>query len=1373
MASIYESLMRWNELVEVCEKLVPNVNDPSEKMALYFKIGQVLEEKLFLEDRAIESYRRVVEINPRYLPALQALGKLFFRKRQWQQLAEMYELEIRETQDPRQKAVRLYKLAEILEDKLGKDEQAIEKLEQSLELSPGYLPALKSLGRLYLKYQRWESLIRMYEGELETTSDREQSIFLLDKIGSLWEDKLGNIDKAIETYQRLLRIAPNHLPAIRNLGKLYVQAERWQEIIQVNELEAQLINDQKQVVSLLHRNGEIYEEKLNDKDRAIETYQKVLALAPSYLPALQSLGRLYFVKGRWEDLIDMYRQEIEVTVEQEQQVNLLYKIGQLYEEKLLQEDKAINVYREILRLQPGNITARKALERLYSNRRDWNNLIEILQHDGQVADDPKQKALSLFRAAEIMQRHLGDVDGAAQLLRQILTFMPQHSPSQQLLAALLASKEDWRGLLQLYQQQLATAAGPVLQVQLLEQMAELAFLRLNDLAQAAEYCEKILVADQSNLRALKMLERIALSQRNWPLLARVYQKLAEVSRDERYLVALHLQLAYLKENRLQPPQSSAEHLLRILKLNPGHPEGLRLLEFLYHKYGTWDGLRLIYEQQLALAQDERQALDLCLRLADLADTRLRDEQLAVHYLQEALRLQPEHLPAIKSLRRIRLRQEQYREAVWLLEREARVSRDKQQAQAALLLAASLLEEKLGDGPAAMETYFRVLEGNPQQEQAFSRLEKLLQAAGNHERLSVLYRNRLDAGLEPADRLAMLMKLGGLYHRMLQRRQEAAQVYSQVLVERPDDLAALEALSEISFELEQWKECLTYSSQLIKLAQDSRVLAQANLRLGIIYQEKLPDLQKAVSCLQKVLELQPGDLAAMERLKAIFVASQRWPEAAEVLGRMVEAQSDPGQRIALLVELAGIYEKGLLDPEKAVATYQQILQQNPHNLGVLEKLGELYERLERWQQYTDAYQGVLRLLPPERAQEALPLYLKLGRIYYEKLNQLERAIIEYKKACEINPRHLEAHEQLARLYGSNNMFYANAIDEHRKLLEINPFRVDSYHQMRRIFEEQRAFDKMLCVCAVLHFLKAATPEEEFFYGENRNRVPERTEERLSEDSLERMLIHPLEKGLVRELLKITAPSLSGLYRPQLEKHGVGKSNRVKSDHPVGQIVNNIKACLGDFDLEVYLSPQPHQLVMVEPGSPPALIVGDGLVKRTPLRQQRFALGRAIKSIFDGSFLALALGERELARLLAALVHPYQAQSPLATFPPDLPVDLIKKVQKELSRKARKELEKKLGESQQELERAPDYAGYFSAARRSANRFGLLMGNDLQLALEHCRREIPQLEQAQFSDTEKIVAALTPYPVLSDLLVFAVSEDYFRLRQILKFSILPGG
>jgi hypothetical protein len=212
-----------------------------------------------------------------------------------------------------------------------------------------------------------------------------------------------------------------------------------------------------------------------------------------------------------------------------------------------------------------------------------------------------------------------------------------------------------------------------------------------------------------------------------------------------------------------------------------------------------------------------------------------------------------------------------------------------------------------------------------------------------------------------------------------------------------------------------------------------------------------------------------------------------------------------------------------------------------------------------------------------------------------------------------------------------------------------------------------------------------------------------------------------------------------------------------------------ANLGEVPYELYHSSQPTHLVAVENASPASMIVGEGLIKRTVVKEQRFALGRAIKRIYDGSFLAKLLGPKELSKLVAAAVAPYHPNSPIATFPAESLDDLAKRINKALPRKARKAMEELMRDKAPDVAKVPDYDVYMRGAEHSANRMGLIMCNDLPQALMHLAREIPELKDKRLNSTEEIVAALSRHASFCELLRFAVSEEYFRLRARMKFSI----
>src|SRR5262249_15105532 len=185
----------------------------------------------------------------------------------------------------------------------------------------------------------------------------------------------------------------------------------------------------KHVLSLHHRNAEILEEHLGDRAGAIAAYQRLLSLSPAYLPALKALGRLYSEEGNWLELVEMYRAEAEIAASPEQASALLFRVGELIEHKLSNEEKAISAYREVLELTPKFLPALRALEQIYRAGRNWEQLIEVLRAEAATRSDPGERANALFQVAGIWETHLSRLDKATAAYEDVLRLVPGHSPA--------------------------------------------------------------------------------------------------------------------------------------------------------------------------------------------------------------------------------------------------------------------------------------------------------------------------------------------------------------------------------------------------------------------------------------------------------------------------------------------------------------------------------------------------------------------------------------------------------------------------------------------------------------------------------------------------------------------------------------------------------------------------------------------------------------------------------------------------------------------------------------------------------------------------------------------------------------------------------
>ncbi len=612
LARVFESSGRFGELADVLKVRAEGLQDSAEVIAVELQLGGVYEEKLGKEDDAIACYRRVLAAAPAHPTAISALGKLYARRQSWQGLLETYDAEIAAGDDPRQKAARLYKAAELLEMRLGAEPEAIARYNEALKLRPGYLPAQKALIRLYERLERWDDLIALYEQDLNHTDDRDQTLSVLARIASVQEERLKDLPKAAATLRRILNLVPDHLATIRSLARLCERAGLWDELIRAHELEAALAGDSKQVISLLHTNAEICEDRLKDRERAVDAYRKVLNLSASYLPALQALGRLYAQAGQWADLVAMYRQEAEISPSAEQAAGLLYKAGNLLEEKLNRPDEAVAAYQEVLTLSPSDLPTLRALARLFRAQKSYEPLVEVLRADASARTDPSRRANLLLQVASLWEDELGRPDLALETHREILTTAADHGASLRALERLFLRQGSYAEVAALLERELAAASTNAEKLPLLEKLAHLYADRLGDPTRAEQAFSAVATLRPGHVGALKALETLRSSSPG--LRAEVRARIAEVLADPA-AAAAHLYASSLDRER--EGGTALSELKRALELCPDDPRAVDGYENAIRRSGDFAALEAFLAQRAARVSDPELRLAIQMRLGEI------------------------------------------------------------------------------------------------------------------------------------------------------------------------------------------------------------------------------------------------------------------------------------------------------------------------------------------------------------------------------------------------------------------------------------------------------------------------------------------------------------------------------------------------------------------------------------------------------------------------------------------------------------------------------------------------------------------------------------------------------------------------------------
>ncbi len=1374
LAHAYERRGKYAELAEVLAARAQSCRNLHEAVDVRMRLGAIYEEHLDREDDALACYRVVVASEPGHPQALAALGKVYHRRGLWAELLDTYEQEVAIAADPRQRAVKVYKTAEILDEHLGRVDEAVARHNEALTLWPGYLPARNSLARLLERLGRFAELCDLLEREVKDTPDLAQRISLWSEVSRLAEERLQDADRAVRAHRAILEEAPDHLPTLRSLARLCERTERWADLIWANEREASLAVDQRQIVSLLHRNGEILEEHLRDKDAAVEVYQKMLALSPTYLPGLKALGKLYAQKGRWQELVTMYRQEAEVASNSEEAASLTFKVGALYEEKLFREEAAIASYREVLGILPGYLPALAALQRIHRNRGNWEGLIEALRAEVEARSDPQEKAPVLFQIGEIAEEGLKRQDLAADAYQEVLRLIPDHGLALRALDRLYRAGGCWRELAAIYERQLTVApVGPSRAAPYLK-LARLYAERLNEPVKAAQCFEAALQsAPDPDLAivALKGLERLRAAPGDRARRAEVRSRLASQLRDRRLRTALEL-LAGEDRERSAPtgagpaearPRSkandpAASDYRRALELQPDSPRASSALETALRRSGDWPRLVELLQLRLARTTGAENRSALALELAEVAHAELRDPAAALRAVDEGLRADPRSLPLLRLSRSIATARGDFARARSAALSEAEALKDGELAVQAALWAAVASRDLLRNPDQAVADFRRVLDLDPLQREGAAQLADLLTQRGDSASL-IEIQDRQALALARVKDPAAADALEQVARRMAQAGQatEALERLAQGLALFPEHARARVAQAEILLAENRPGEAAEAYRRAAELSSDPAQVAEAHYQLGIILQERLEDPRRGAIHFQAAVSAQPGHVQALERLALAHEVNGNWTGADYALDLLERSTADTPTKTRALVTHARVLLEGLHAATAALAKLQNAHRLMPEEIPTLMQLCTLEQRVADWAAAAQSCERLANLTESIDPAASHSFRMRAGEIYVRELFRPADAIQSYRRALDLDPGDEAARAALADLYTSDPSRFAEAKAEHRWLLHQDAARGESYAALLRIFLAEQQNDRAYCAAAVLAFLELGTSATAPLYADLRRRLTLEVGQPLSADLYERLIQHPEGRTPLSSILRIIGDSLDKVASPTLEQVLPPRADRLKSDHALRQRCERIAVELDAGEIDVYSGKTNELLVL--PSSPPILVIGPAALRGHPEGGQRFLLARLVARARDRSQLAVR-GEW-LADAVGAALRLVHRGAQVTVGRPD--ADLERKLGKLLSRKAKRQLE--------ELQPGPwcspadGGAAWVRSLRATPDRAGLALAGDVESALAAAASS----EVAQAEPGESVSSRVRQSEALAELCSFAVSDELSQLRAALRLAL----
>jgi len=238
----------------------------------------------------------------------------------------------------------------------GYFEQAESSFRQALRDDPGSAEAFYGVGSACLNLGKTAEARANFQRAVELAPSYPDTLPNAWNNLGLLATREGRTDEAIGYFQQALKVNPDHLIALENLGNAYRQQKNWEQARKVLEHAVAVSpGDPESNYSL----GMVFAQT-NETAHAYEYLQRALKSRPAYPEALNNLGILYLRTERRDAAVAAFEECIRVAPAFDQSYLNLSRVYALEGAP----DKARAVLLELLKQHPDHAQAQKELQEL-------------------------------------------------------------------------------------------------------------------------------------------------------------------------------------------------------------------------------------------------------------------------------------------------------------------------------------------------------------------------------------------------------------------------------------------------------------------------------------------------------------------------------------------------------------------------------------------------------------------------------------------------------------------------------------------------------------------------------------------------------------------------------------------------------------------------------------------------------------------------------------------------------------------------------------------------------------------------------------------------------------------------------------------------
>jgi hypothetical protein len=508
-----------------------------------------------------------------------------------------------------------------------------------------------------------------------------------------------------------------------------------------------------------------------------------------------------------------------------------------------------------------------------------------------------------------------------------------------------------------------------------------------------------------------------------------------------------------------------------------------------------------------------------------------------------------------------------------------------------------------------------------------------------------------------------------------------------------------------------------------------------------------------------LDLDPDNHVVLHKLLVTFQAAERWSEAIDAIERICEIEDRAEAKAKYTYTIGVILRDKLEDEDAALERFNQALDFDSTQLKAFEAINKLLNNRKDWKALERAYRKMLhRIINQGNTDLEHNLWHTLGIIYRDRQRNFDAAAEAFKMATRLKPEDAVEHQILAELYATMSDKTAEAIEEHQWLISDDPNRLDSYRALYKLYFDARAYDKAWCIARTLSYFQKADEEQQKFYQQYRQDREIQPKTRLSNEDWVKNLMHPDEDFYLSKIMEVIAPAVRSSLAVPDKKLNLHKRKPEDLANPSLALARQFKLAQDVLNVTIpvrlFIQKELSGALRDEPRSnPPAIITGYTLLSGYRPVDLAFVCGRHLTYYRAEHFIrTMYHSHTELRTLLLAAMRLVNMGGG------DAAVDSTAKQLAKHMDQPHIDVLKRVVRKFVDAGGQADVKRWMQATEVTSLRAGLLLCDDVDTAV----RMTQQIASESTAD-------LAPRDKVKELVLFSISENYFRLREQLGIQI----